>query len=838
MSVLPVAPSSSSITPTLPSPPSTPIVHPQASSRFIELLHILPPDLFPNITQCLSLRNKLANLTHVCKAFPSLTPACFIFDPLTFTPFLIRRFTDSPFPPTLLSRVPYAVLVDPDVTSRGAVNALGHLLHPASLVPPFPSLRAVTFGPSWKDGDDQEEEDDEVFIEGEHDDEFAGSPVARLKPLDSPLAGLRLCPHLRVLQLACTLRTADLTILLSMRQLHTLRLQVSLSTEQLLLLVAMPLTTLDMETTSVTCLDAPPSPFATFSPTLRIFLFPHVYNRIESDNDMASLWMRALLASLTTPQEAATLGLERLSVSMNSDDLHGLTRLARLSALQLHVYDDKQGSDELVNFYGSITATPFPHLLHLRVKHKWRSDRGDQPNYLPHASLIALAAVMSTYSGQLHTLELLHSFVAMVAIQPAAASVAATMTAALLSCRSLRRLRIADWWLSTSVRAAASPALPRLESLRVDVVQGIDEPTLAVLLDEAPGLQDLHIRSGSPLPYDVLLWIADRSHELRTLVVEVEEKRFWLMDHSRRSSSVASTMTDTRWDALPPRPALPQLTTAILHSIRTDPKRRSACFSRLVAFLVHSTPALHYCSLLDHWWAGRRSMQPALLGMAQLPKLAVLSLGRGRTVRRWMSRRPEMFWWSRPPKGTVEWYARQGRQRDDMWGEQPLPWPTWLRRNSTNQERMRGGARWVEEVWATCDEQFHRCPRRKWTGDEDAVDDQSDEWSEGGEEEEWEEESELEDNIEWDKMEEGEEEDGEKEKGEEKEGEEWKGEEGDEEGEVDDTKEDDTKENERTEELPASVVVEDEPYASSAPPARPASADPAAEGARKRRRRE
>ena len=120
--------------------------------------------------------------------------------------------------------------------------------------------------------------------------------------------------------------------------------------------------------------------------------------------------------------------------------------------------------------------------------------------------LIIMPALFAAHSEHLLTLELLNCHEGDVVLVPPPASATQVMTAALLSCRALRRRHITDWWLSTSVCAATSRALLHLESLEVDEVQGIDEATLAVLLDEAPRLHELRFYSG-PLPYDMLAWL-------------------------------------------------------------------------------------------------------------------------------------------------------------------------------------------------------------------------------------------------------------------------------------------------------------------------------------------
>ena len=137
------------------------------------------------------------------------------------------------------------------------------------------------------------------------------------------------------------------------------------------------------------------------------------------------------------------------------------------------------------------------------------------------------------------------------------------VTAALLSCRSLRRLAIPNWWLSpfpaAPAAAPASPALPHLQSLHLHVQRVLDEPALAVLLDASPHLQELIILGCRPLPYDVMVWAGDRCHELSSASA--------VQPHLPRRSPPVLRRT-------PPRPAVRslRLLSDSLHSLPPPPR--------------------------------------------------------------------------------------------------------------------------------------------------------------------------------------------------------------------------------------------------------------------------
>ena len=116
---------------------------------------------------------------------------------------------------------------------------------------------------------------------------------------------------------------------------------------------------------------------------------------------------------------------------------------------------------------------------------------------------------------------------------------------------------MSDWWLSPFAHTPAYPSLPHLEWLSVDVMRLLNEATLAVLLDAAPQLQELTLHS-APLPYDVLLWIGDRCHQLQTLVMTVMETS---------GIHYSWQLAAKRWDRMSASPALPLLTTQVPHTV-------------------------------------------------------------------------------------------------------------------------------------------------------------------------------------------------------------------------------------------------------------------------------
>ena len=139
------------------------------------------------------------------------------------------------------------------------------------------------------------------------------------------------------------------------------------------------------------------------------------------------------------------------------------------------------------------------------------------------------------------------------------------MTSALLSCSSLRKLHVSSEWLSGSTQPPAPhpPALPLLEALELDIVEGIDEATMVVLLDAAPGLEKLLLLNTCPLPYDALVWIGQRCPNLRAITAE--EGKDGIKETAQHIPTLCR-ITPHRW-APPSLPAVPLLATLIFDTL-------------------------------------------------------------------------------------------------------------------------------------------------------------------------------------------------------------------------------------------------------------------------------
>ena len=243
------------------------------------------------------------------------------------------------------------------------------------------------------------------------------------------------------------------------------------------------------------------------------------------------MWHHSLLSSLTCPQGTGTDGvrLERLSVPrIDPSALSYISLFHRLQTLQLSVRqsEGQQQHGRVFDLLTSLTSSsPLPPLRHLQM-HLQLPEMGEDRCRFDWCSRLfdVLPAFIRAYAGQLLTLDLYLSRDQAIVdeLQPILISTAQAMTSALLLCHSLRRLRIADWWLSPTPLSPPSPSphpsLPHLEAFHLDVVAGIDEATLATLLDASPHLLELTL-SGSPFPYDILPWIGDRCHELRSILM-------------------------------------------------------------------------------------------------------------------------------------------------------------------------------------------------------------------------------------------------------------------------------------------------------------------------------
>ena len=377
----------------------------------------------------------------------------------------------SPTLSAVLARVPSALFAGCNGAPPAPIlSALGCLLTPPCLPPPFPALRSVAFLAPYRhlnDGD--------------------------AYPFSSIVAGLCRCPHLQNLHLSllCIPSSAlcpVLSQLLCLSSLRTLRLTADLTMDDLLLLLSVPLTTLDLQASTVNISTPPPSPFPPL-PSLQTLLLPVLSDAGIIEPLLSTPWEQALLTSLSTPlAEGAQVGLERLlGSSIQASSLSYIPLFRRLHTLQLSVFGaaEKDEVDALYDLCTSLTTASLP-LRHLHLQ-----------NGVMQRLFTAMPPLVSAYAGQLCTLELPYGHCDEnndgVAPQPSAAA-ADAMTAALLSCHSLRRLQVASWWLAPSASppaTASSPALPHLQSLHLDDASSIDEATLAVLLDQSPHLQEL-----------------------------------------------------------------------------------------------------------------------------------------------------------------------------------------------------------------------------------------------------------------------------------------------------------------------------------------------------------
>ena len=626
----------------------------------------------------LSLPDKLLHLTRICRTFPRLSSESFAYDTLVWTPTLITQLSRSPPPPllSLLSRVPSALYVG---DCGSSLRSLCSLLSPPGPPSPFPALRAVTLEPMRSRGG----------VNG--------------RTFRCLIDTLRLCPHLDALHINLYwLSVVSLSPLLSplplLPCLRTLSLQVKCTKAELLLVLSLPhLTALNLLMTDVAISTPPPHPFPPLPP-LRIFLPPLIQDgRNTSLRTTSTQWQQALLSSLTTSQEGAELRLERLLLVADcASHLRFIPLFRRLQTLQLTVPGEKDATGELATLYSSLIACPLP-LRHLRLQHDLTGRGHDQTDARLRT---VLPALVSAYAARLVCLEVdLHRYweergreVERDAVMNiSGVRDAEAMTAALLSCHSLRRLHITNWWLSPSA-SPPSPALPQLESLHVEVTstEGIDETTLAVLLDACPHLQELTIQ-GCLLSYDVLLWIGGRCHALKTLILVV---------NAPAGQRYPSLFTPELWQRLSPgegerltAPALPLLSTLTWHGLAL-PHIRPLVFTAIASYLVRSAPSLRYLRLAYHEWL--EEDRALLCTLGQLAELRGLWLGetgwmqQGALARYWMSA-------ERSREAGMRMRVRDEEQ--SVWGEEALP----RTRQAWDQDvrlKMRAGARREEQVWA------------------------------------------------------------------------------------------------------------------------------------------
>ena len=236
----------------------------------------------------------------------------------------------------------------------------------------------------------------------------------------------------------------------------------------------------------------------------------------------------------------------------------------------------------------------------------------------------------------------------------------------------------------------------------MNVVDRLDEAKLAVLLDAAPHLLELTLHS-SPLPYDVLLWVGQRCHELRTLVM------------TRGDSNIVHyprAMPSERWNLLSPSPALPLLTTLMFNTNPCASNIRVRSFTRVASYLVHSTPSLRYLRAPYLKWLETNCALVSALG--GLTKLEGLWLGEAE----WMRQGPLRSYWLERSwrmdggwgESTVMRQARRGTA--NVRGDEALSWPRqpWIEEG--DRYRIRGGvmdeeevrAEWCDRVWRFKDE--------------------------------------------------------------------------------------------------------------------------------------
>ena len=628
-------------------------VYPSGLSTSSSLLHRLPAPLFTLIAQSLPLPDKLLHLTHVCRSLPALTPSSFAYDTVACTPALISKLSSSPPPPllSLLSHVPYALYVD---GRDDSLSTLCLLLNPPSAHSPFPVLRALTFAPT------------------------GAAFNMRVGYFPFPLTGLRLCPHLTVLHLNLHSffqhgPSSFLSPLPLLSTLRSLRLSGHFVAGDFLLLLSLPLTSLDLHSAQIHLLIGPPSPFPSL-PHLQSLLLPYLRNEAHGTPPLSSQWEQAILSSLSTPHEGEGVRLERLSTQGNhAEHLSYIPSLRRLHTLQLLPWSDKE--HQLIDFYTALIASPLP-LRHLRLEHEVVISSGPDAEFSRPFSV--LPQFLSAYAGQLLTLDFqLNPFSAHAEgnfVMPARA--AEVFTAALLSCHSLRRLHIKDCWLTASVPVPSAPAFPHLESLELHAVSATSAAILVFFLDAAPHLQELTLH----LPrvnFSIISWIASRCPELRTLSMRVVSVDIPLD---------AGFVDDTGPQPLPPSAALPHLTSLICHTVPVLPEgwdRRIALLTNVVSRLVRVAPALRYlCMPFEEWRDDFRRPLSLLAGLTQLRGLSVAQ-------DRWMSKELQDKFFVTEKTARVQ---RDGWEADSIWGDEVCPRPTLPWADMRRFERMRGGA--------------------------------------------------------------------------------------------------------------------------------------------------
>ena len=384
-----------------------------------------------------------------------------------------------------------------------SVDELCQLLNSRSLPSAFPALRAVTINPQWMDSVEEDKADDaDLADDGEGDGDptpaagagsgggdamdqieerdgdgreregegikgeqamelydaevFGDLDVGRVPGesfLPSLIRGLSRCRHLSDLHLHFLPDCFDFVALVCcalalLSSLRTLRLEGNLSSAASPPLLPPPHLT---RPARLRGLPPRPSSLALSSPSTPPHSPPPLHagcgRSAEPSVSPCLLVADGAVVLSHCPAGGITRGLERLLTrEVHLCQLKYTPQLLHLHTLELAL--GQQGTD-LADFYTSLTSSRLP-VRHLHVKlYRLMGPRVRWNSRL----FIALPAFLRTYAGQLLSFELLHydrDFpTSMVERQPA--STTETMTAALLSCTSLRRLSIADWWLSTAL---------------------------------------------------------------------------------------------------------------------------------------------------------------------------------------------------------------------------------------------------------------------------------------------------------------------------------------------------------------------------------------------------
>jgi hypothetical protein len=437
------------------------------------------------------------------------------------------------------------------------------------------------------------------------------------------------------------------------------------------------------------------SPDSSSSHSDRLSHSPHVglpsmSNPRLADQVYVSAWVEALLLALvsshsvaegipsSTPANPGQVSLEclRMGSSVDKLSLRYIARLRRLRALGIQVEVSKA---HLTEFYLGLldsTGGPSTPLQHLSIWQK--EDLGVE-------SISAFIAFVRGYSGQLLTLQIVQSSY----VHPSLVQIheSRELVDALLSCHGLRRLELPKWSLSGSSGPSAGPSssstsspsssstraarLSSLECLRIDCGGGVlAESDLAALLDEAPSLLEVELGNVSQ-SLDVLLWVASRCHQLRTLAVcsdpsdEVPEGAY-VMDLPRWVSAQSSLIA-----------AMPLLTCLSLNSARgATGQELHSRFLAVTHFLQSSAPRLRWLLLGGDGFKGLDRERGLFCALKGLTHLRVLGLDGGEWMREGSLSR---YWRTVTPTYIVEvldapYRAINSRMgRPSLWSSFDLP---------------------------------------------------------------------------------------------------------------------------------------------------------------------